>query len=224
MAKLVSPMLSLRAKGSVSGVTFREYRGLPVATRRPMPRKVRSALVPERRSVMGWLSRKWQTLTGPERLLWTAYGQNNPQPDGMGGTFQLDGMQAFIMLNACAMSMLAGTGFKSAPPLTEPGSTVGTLTAITGIGIAGDIDCTVTLLSNGVAADCIRYEIAGPFSSQARGPASGKFKVGAEAAGNVLTKTISGLAAGWTYWIRASYIDQYGQKTNGVLDQATAKA
>lgn len=223
MAKVLGPLHSDRVKGSISGFTFREYRGQASVSRRARPVERASTVLSNNRSIFSFLSRHWGRVTAANRLLWAAYAAAHPRPNGMGGTFQLDGNQMFMSLNHTAIRIGGIAKYADQPPITEIDAAIDTLTAIEGAN-AGEIQVDWTFAGTEDAGDFNEVQYAGPFDSPGRVAVSNRFKYVADVAGNIKTYTLTGLQAGAWYLLRVRYIGVEGVVSNWVYDQSTAKA
>ena len=224
MAKVLGALHSDQVKGSYSGMTFRMYRGMQTLSRKLRPVRRYRTVQPINRAIFGHLSRSWGLESDENRALWDFWASQHPIPNGFGGTFQLDGNQAYMMLNHSTIRLDGYAAQQSAPPLVLPPATIDTLVAVTGVGLAGDIDITITHLGTGIASDFNEYRIVGPFGGNSRRSVASRYVFNKTTAGNVLTATISDLFPGGGYWIRARYIADDGQPTNWAQDYAVAKA
>lgn len=221
MARVLNPLMSGKAKGSIGGVTFAAWKGLPVVRRLPIPARRRRHTQPINRSLLGFLSREYGTLSGADRMLWETYALNHPHPDGFGGTFIMSGQNAYIRLNHSAVR-LGGIGkLQTSPPTDPPPANVITLGVVTGVGVPGDIDLTWSHAGSPVTTDYNEIRQAGPFQSPARQEVHSRFKFATKLEGDDVLRTIGGLVEGAWYWFLVRYIDQFGQPTAWLTGQAT---
>ena len=72
MAKVVGPLHSDHVKGSMSGVTFREYRGMAVCCRKLRPVERNRNVQPNNRAILSAIARAWGSVSAPDRALWDA--------------------------------------------------------------------------------------------------------------------------------------------------------
>jgi len=223
MAKVLGPMHSDRVKGSISGFTFREYRGQSSVSRRARPVKRETTPLSSNRSIFSYLSKKWGALSAFNRNLWYLYAVAHPRNNGMGGTFQLDGNQMFMSINHTVIRIMGSGAEKTVPPVTLPVATVDTVTAATGAA-AGQCDLAWTTLGSPVAGGYLEIQYAGPFSSPGRMSIGSRFRYLTDIAGNnVSVIWPSGQPGAW-YWFRVRYVDANGEITNWVADQCQAGA
>lgn len=223
MARVLNPLMSERAKGTIGGVTFASWKGMPVARRMPIPSRRRRTTQPMNRSLLGFLSREYTTLTSGQRELWETYSLNHPHDDGFGGTFILSGQNTYIMLNHPAVRLFGVGMLQVTPPVDPPSTSARDFTAITGVGNPGEID--LAWFTYGAATNGDKFEIrqAGPFQSPARQEVHSRFKFIESTNFDVLIATIDGLVEGTWYWFLLRYIDRFGQTTAWLTDQATPK-
>lgn len=221
MAKVLNPLYSSDAKGSIGGLTFSSGPVGNIVKIKPGPVKRAEPYKQSNRARIAYLARQWGELEAAERTSWEAWAAEHPEPDGFGGTFIMSGINAFVKLNFNAMRLGAPGDMQSLPPEDPSPASLDTLTAATGVGAAGDIDLTWTHNGTGEADDYNEIQIAGPFQSQGRKIVFNHFHFIQTEAGNVLLDTISGLDEGMWYWVRVRYVDEFGQTTPYVYAQAT---
>jgi hypothetical protein len=172
---------------------------------------------PNNRSILGFLSRNWGNESAPDRALWDAWAAAHPVPDGFGGTFQLDGNQAYIKLNHTAIRLYGGAGKNAQPPVSDLPAVCDSL-VVTSL-VVGEAVPTWTILGVGAAGDKVEVWIAGPFTSPGRRAVSARFTYVTKENGNVLTSFVANLQSGAYYWLKVRYTGADGQTSNWVLDQ-----
>jgi len=214
MAKLQGPLHSDHAKGSVSGLTFREYRGLATVTRRPRSVFRVNPLQSNVRSILGQLSKSWGFLTEEQRQAWRDWAAVNPVPDGFGGTFQLDGNQAYIMLNHTAVRLADWDAMQELPPEAYCPATVDTLVAEDGVA-SGEVKLTWTTMGEPLVTDFHEIHHTKGFQSPGRVAVENHYRSqGLHPSGTTYTLTVTGLELNLWYWFRVRYVDAYGQRSN----------
>jgi len=223
MARVLNPLMSGEAKGSIGGNTYSAWRGLHTVRRKPVPARRMRTTQPKNRSLLGFLSREYGTLSDGERDLWETYALNHPHPDRFGGTFILSGQNAYVMLNHTALRMLGMGKLQTTPPTDPPPGSIYSLAVITGITDPGDIDCEWVPAGSPAASDYFEIRIAGPFQSPARQEVHSRFRYVAIVTGNQTEFTIAGLVEDTWYWVNIRYFDEYGQITAWHTGQATPK-
>lgn len=223
MARVIGPFLSQKAKGSIGGMTAASWKGMSTIRRLPIPSVRRRSTQPSNRSLLGFLSRQYGTLSDADRDLWEGYALNHPQPDGFGSTFIMSGQNAYVMLNHSAVRLGLVIKLQTTPPTDPPPATITGLAVTTGATDPGDIDLVWAHAGSPVVTDYNEVRIAGPFQSQARQEVHARFKYRTKTTGEVSMLTLSDLVEGTWYWINVRYIDQYGQKTAWLTGQATPK-
>lgn len=222
MAKVLGPLHSDRVKGSVSGITFREYRGMGTTTRRSKPVYRVTTRLSNNRSIFAYLSRRWGQLDSYTRNLWYLYAVAHPRSNGMGGTFQLDGNQMYMSINHTVIRILGYVNVRLVPPEGIDPAVVDTLAAVTGIA-SGGITATWTCLGVPMNSAKTEIQVAGPFTSAGRVAVGSRFRNFTQVAGDVLTFEITGLQPDVWYWVRCRYISAQGEISNWVADQACSK-
>lgn len=223
MAKVLNPLMSQQAIGSLGAMTFSGWHGIPVVRGKATPGRRLRAVQTTNRARLGYLSRQWSTLTNVQREQWRSWARVHPQPDGFGGTFLLTGEMAFIKLNQVAVRIFAlGSGLL-VPPITPVVSGVANLT-LTGGAVPGGFTAVWTADAGNIVTDKFEASIAGPFQSAGKIEVAGKFKSYGTVTGTTLTILPSGLQASAWYFFRVRYIDVTGQCTAWVQDQIQAHA
>lgn len=221
MAVVLNPLMSEQVRGTASGLTFRRWRGLDVVSRKGTPVRRARGFQSRNRSLLGFLAREWGDLTDVQREAWRDYAANHPRPDGFGGTFQMTGEQAYISLNHGAVRLWGMSHLQTDPPVADPVASIDNVTAVTGAA-PGSIDVTWTQFGTGLVADFCDVWVSRPYISPGRVEVHEQYHHDLAVAGNILLGTVDGLQEGAWYWVKVSYIDQYGQRTAWVLDQAQA--
>lgn len=222
MAIVKNPFLSGEARGSVGSMTATIGISGPVLKKKPIPvRRVRRTQ-PQNRSILGFLSREWGTLTDVQRQAWRDWAADNPVTNSFGDPFVMSGINAYTKLNAGVLRLVGDAGLTVLPPAGQPAANFSGMTAVAGVGVAGDVDLTWALYGTGLAADFCEIWVTTPYQSQGRVEVT-NFSYAAKVAGNIALLTVSGLQEGFWYWFRGRYIDQFGQMTAWLYDQATPK-
>jgi len=205
MAKAVGPLHSDHVTGSVSGITFREYRGMAVVSRKLRPVERDRTVQPNNRAILSAIARAWGSVSAPDRALWDAYAVTHPFPNGFGGTFQLDGNQMFMAINHNAVRLGTWASLKQQPPATGLTIVIDVLTATALVGV-GQIKLEWTLMGNGLPTDNIEVRYAGPFTSPGRRAIKARLSFKVSAAGNSPTTTVTGLQSNAWHWFAARYV------------------
>lgn len=222
MAKVLNPMMSGRAIGSVGGLTATQWKGTDVLRLKQRPAKRLRPIQTTNRARLGFLSRWWGAqLSEAERESWRDWAASHPQPNGFGGTFIMSGEQAFIKLNQVAMRSQSLTTPIESAPIADLDKGIATLTLVTP-AVNGKIEVDWTLNGTGVVGDKIEQSLAGPFTSPGRIEVDGKFHWIGWTAGNVVTGDILNLEAGAWYFTRVRYVQADGQVSAWVQGQAQA--
>lgn len=212
MAKVIGPLHSDHVKGSMSGLQFSEYRGMAVCKRKLRPVLRATTVQASNRAIVGWLSTAWGLEDPADRAMWDIWAQNHPKPNGFGGNFQLDGNQAYMMLNHTAVRLGGEVAKQSQPPVADVSPRIDTLTA-TGGGAVGEIDLVWTVFGTGLAADFCEVLCTGAFESAGRRAVLTKLKFNQSVAGNVATAKVTGLQPGKWHWLAVRYVSADGQTT-----------
>lgn len=222
MAKVLNPLMSQEAIGSLGAITFSKWRALRTVRGKANPARRFRTVQTVNRARLGYLSRQWSTLTDAQRELWRGWARVHPEPDGFGGTFILTGEQAFIMLNIQVMRLFAGATGLLVPPIAGIVSGVASL-VMSAPGASGTFTATWTADTGNIVGDKFEVSIAGPFQSPGKIAVEGKYKSFSTVTGTTLTLLCTGQQAGAWYWCRVRYCDQTGQVSAWVDAQVQAK-
>jgi len=176
---------------------------------------------PKNRSLLGFLSREYGTLTDVQRDLWETYALNHPHPDGFGGTFIMSGQNMYIRLNHTAIRLDDKDALQTTPPTDPPPASIYIFTAATGITNPGDVDLVWDHNGTTDADDWNEIRIAGPFQSPARQEVHSRFRTISVNTGVATMLTISDLVEDTWYWFNIRYVDKFGQITAWMTAQAT---
>lgn len=221
MAKVLSPLHSVDAKGSIGGLTYSIWKGLNTVRSKQKSVARHATVQPFMRSLLGFLSRQWGLLTDVQRALWEAYAVEHPYPDGFGGTFILSGIQIYVALNHPSLRLFGPAAQQAEPPLIDPPATMREFTAATGGGNPGDIDLAWFHFGAPVGTDKNEIWISPPLGSEGKVNVDSRMRYLSNVVGNVLVFVASGLVEGAWYWFKARYIDEFGQKTAWQWGHAT---
>jgi hypothetical protein len=223
MAKVLNPLMSQEAKGSLGAMTFSMWHGMPCVRGKATPGRRNISVQTTNRARLGYLSRQWGTLTNAQRELWRGWARVHPQADGFGGTFLLTGEQAFIKMNQVAVRVFSlGTGLL-VPPIAACVSGVATLTLTQGAVAAGFVVSWTADVGN-LVTDKFEVAIAGPFQSAGKVQVAGKFRNYNTVPGTTLTTPVAAQQASAWYFARVRYVDQTGQVSAWVQDQIQCHA
>lgn len=223
MAKVLNPLNSVDASGSVGGLTYRRWRGIKTVCNRPLPARRHRGLQPFNRALLGFLSREWGLLTDEQRQLWRDYATEHPYPDGFGGTFILTGNQMYNALNHNAMRILGLAKQQDEPPIIDPAASMVSLVAETGAVDPGEIDLSWDHV--GIPSNDDRNEIwiSPPLGSEGKVNVDSRMRHRMNLEGEEVVVTVKELVEGAWYWFKTRYMDQFGQKTAWQWSHATPK-
>lgn len=210
MARVLNPLISTDAKGSVGGITYSGGRyGNTVKTKSRPSTKV-NFNQPTIRAMLGHLSRKWGYLTDANREAWKSWAINHPEPDGFGGTFVLTGNTAYIKLNHTAWRLGGASDISADPPITDLEFAIENFAVDTPL-VTGDFITTWDIVGAGDADDYVEIQLAGPFDSPGRIQVFNQFRFEKTVTGVTETETTAGLTVNAWYWKRARYVGVDGQ-------------
>lgn len=223
MARVKDPLHSTDAKGTVGGLTYAMWNGVNTVRVKSKPVRRLRTTQPRNRAILGYLSRYWGDLTDAQRALWEDYASNHPQPDGFGGVFIMSGINAYVMLNHSIIRLYGFGSEIEEPPVEDPPATISQFTASTGATNPGDIDLEWVHGGTPEITDINEIRMAGPFISPGKVNVFERKVHIANPGGTVVELTIEDLVEGAWYWFFIRYMDEYGQVTAWLTDQATPK-
>lgn len=210
MARILNPLLSLDAKGSVEGLTFSSGRFGHTVKKKSRPSRKVNFIQPTVRAMLSHLARHWGYLTDANREAWKSWAINHPEPDGFGGTFILTGNNAYIKLNHTAWRLGGHGKVQDDPPLADLEFAIENYDVDTPL-VTGDFITVWDLVGVGSASDFVEIQLAGPFDSPARIQVFNQFRFEKTVSGTVETETTAGLTVDAWYWKRARYVGVDGQ-------------
>jgi len=99
MAKVVGPLHSSEARGSVSSLTYNTWRGISTVKARAGPTTQYSADQVALRAKTALATAAWKAMTDAERSLWNHYADTHPDVDWTGNPQRLSGYNWFVRIN-----------------------------------------------------------------------------------------------------------------------------
>lgn len=221
MAVVKDPFYSSDARGSVGGLTASMVRGGNIIKKKANPSHQYNPGQNKIRSILGWLSRQWGTLTENQRDSWGAWAIDHPGTDKFGDPFIMSGFNAFVMLNHHAVRFGGGAAMSVLPPTDPPPAALGVLQAVTGVTNPGDVDLSWTVNGQPLVGDRFEIWVAGPFQSAGRKSVESRFIYLTSEPGTGTTHTVADLDEEMWYWFRVRYTGEVGQTTAWGVRQAT---
>jgi len=216
MAKVISPLHSERAGGSVGGCTYSRARGLDTVKARPSPTQPRSARQLAIRAILSTCSRAWANLSAPNREAWDDFAALDPQSDWTGRTYYLTGYTEFVRFTTLLLDM--GLAQVDTPPAIAAPPSVVLFAAANGVLQSV---CTWTT-PGGTATQCDIWHL-GPIS-QGRVPKIEHAVHNSYTTAETATKTITGLTPGRHWFWARNITETNGQFSPMVLDYADITA
>lgn len=114
MVKVVSPLFSAEARGSVGELTYSTHRGTSTVRVRKGPAKQYSTRQIEVRNCTAQSTALWRTLTATVRDLWNQYATDHLCTDWTGSPKRLSGFNWFVRLNCVLLD--SGNSPVTLPP------------------------------------------------------------------------------------------------------------
>lgn len=196
---------------SIAGITFTQNGNQGAAIRqRPKPPTQYVEAQTKNRARIGYLSRAWRDLTAAQKQLWKDYAATHPITDGFGDPLILSGSNWYTSLNTTALKN--GDAAVLSPPAVAPAATLATLVPSDGV-VDGAIVLTWTVNGTGSASDLVEIQVSSALQGNGIQNYHGTWRSETPASGDAVTATVIGLGVDFYYYLRARYVDQYGQKT-----------
>ncbi len=114
MAKVVGPLHSSEARGSVGSLTYNTWRGISIVKARAGPATQYSDAQVALRANTALATDDWQNLSDAHRQEWEQYALQHPDIDWTGNPQRLTGYNWFI--RATVRAFLVGAGMRPSPP------------------------------------------------------------------------------------------------------------
>jgi hypothetical protein len=114
MAKVVGPLHSSEARGSVGALTYNTWRGLSTVKLRQVPSTEFSDKQKQIRALTKLCTISWQSIGDTLRAAWNTYANQHPDLDWTGSHKHLSGYNIYVRLNVRALHM--GESIATSPP------------------------------------------------------------------------------------------------------------
>jgi len=124
LAKVVSPLLSVEARGRMGGLVYGTWHGISTVKAFSSPNQPNSQAQLDARATMSLISVEWQTLTQAQRDAWGTYADANLLPDWTGNPKRLTAMNWFVKCNV-QLERMGESHIPSPPAVAAPDSVVG---------------------------------------------------------------------------------------------------
>jgi len=157
MAKVVSPLHSVEARGRMGGIVFNTWHGISYAKAHSGPNQPNSAAQLAARSRLVTIGAAWRDLTQVQRDAWAVYADSHLESDWTGVPKRLTGQNWYIRCNV-QLARMGQAAIDVPPAVAAPDAIVGWEAALT---VA---DLTVEWTSP-VATDYIDVWALGPVST-----------------------------------------------------------
>jgi len=141
LAKVVGPLHSSEARGSVGSLTYNTWRGISIVKARTGPLKQYEAAQVDVRTKAAAATASWQSLTDAQRAPWYDYANAHTDIDWTGNPARLTAYNWYIRINV--RRQLLGIAIRTSPPDVAPDARMLTLTA-TGEPTRAHIQWTMT--------------------------------------------------------------------------------
>lgn len=121
MAKVLNPLHSDRALGSVGTLTYTESRQGATVRQKVNPAQPRSTEQLSIRAILAQASRAWGALTDANRTAWDNYAASRTEPDAFGNQVSLSGQNWFVRLT-CRLLNQSKAQVDTPPTASAPAS------------------------------------------------------------------------------------------------------
>jgi len=128
MAKVVGPLHSSEARGSVGSLTYNTWRGISIVKARAGPTTQYSDAQVALRALAALATTSWQSITDAQRNAWHDYANTHTDIDWTGNPQRLSGYNWYIRINV--RRQLLGQAIGTSPPTIVYDSYVSLLTAV----------------------------------------------------------------------------------------------
>ena len=140
MAKVVGPLFSVEARGSIGALTFNSFRGISTVKGRCPKAPRDSPAQIETRRLAALATAYWKTMTLPQCDVWNDYAASMPEKDWTGQAKHISGYNWFIRINVrrqrCSASIDAALPQNQ---ITEALSVTSVISEYDGISIAWSV-------------------------------------------------------------------------------------
>lgn len=121
MAKVVSPLMSVEARGKVAGIIYNTWRGLNTVKAFASPANPQTAAQLQARGYLQTYTSLWAGLTAVQRTSWTEYSSAHLLTDWTGKTKRLTGQNWYIGCN-CRIARCGAAAITDPPAAAAPGA------------------------------------------------------------------------------------------------------
>lgn len=119
MVKVVAPLFSAEARGSVGALTYNTHRGVSIVKTRSGPSTQHSTRQDALRACAASATAGWQALTDQQREAWNDFARDHPGQDWTGNPKRLTGYNWYLRINSVALD-IGWSLFDSPPAAIEP--------------------------------------------------------------------------------------------------------
>lgn len=216
--KVVNPLLSTEATGSVGGMTYGKNNGLRIVRRRPGRAKKSSSTLDSRRALFGFLTRLWTKQTASVQRDWNAFARGQFRQNVLGQEYPTTGMQQFIATNMARFVAGIATTAKTTPPASLIGAGVRSI-VLSSTVTPHEIKIVWSVNTTGTTAYRWVYQLSRGYYSRNHQVSKDEWGPMRSAAAATTGASITDATSGLWYWVRVSLVTTDGQHTAWIMGQ-----
>lgn len=118
-AKVLNPLLSIEARGRMSGLVYNTWHGISYVKAHSSPNQPNSAAQLAARARLTTVTQDWRDLTQVKRNAWATYAENHPVTDWTGAPLRLTAQNWFMSCNI-QISRMGETPITDPPAVAPP--------------------------------------------------------------------------------------------------------
>lgn len=99
MAKVINPLLSVEARGRMSGLVYNTWHGISYVKAHSGPNQPNTAAQLNARARLTTIGAEWRSLTQANRDAWSVYADAHPEADWTGNPLRLTGQNWYLRCN-----------------------------------------------------------------------------------------------------------------------------
>lgn len=124
MAKVLNPLLSVEARGRMSGLVYNTWHGISYVKAHSSPNQPNKAPQLAARARLTTVTADWRALTQNQRDAWGVYADNHPETDWTGSPLRLTAQNWFMRCNI-QINRMGETPITDPPAVAAPDAATG---------------------------------------------------------------------------------------------------
>lgn len=142
-AKVLNPLLSVEARGRMSGLVYNTWHGISYVKAHSGPNQPNSAKQLYARALLTTVTALWRALTQVQRDAWGVYADNHLETDWTGSPLRLTGQNWFMRCNI-QLKRMGETTITDPPAVAAPDALIGFAITLTGADLTQSFTSPVT--------------------------------------------------------------------------------